>query len=123
MLIEVTNSLSTDSFLRALMRFISRRRKLENIFSDQGGSNFAADKEFRQDIETFKQVKINKCVKQRHIEWQLNNAIQQSQKRSSRAINQNGSKGWFGCPILYGVSVLCVGLLRYQKEGMDWCVV
>ena len=70
--IEVTHSLSTDSFLCALMRFISRRGKPEKIFSDQGGSFIAGDKELRQEIENFNQVKINKCMTQRHIEWHFN---------------------------------------------------
>ena len=70
--IEVTHSLSTDSFLNALMRFMGRRGKPEKIFSDQGGSFVAGEREIRESIDMFNEEKINKHLAQKNIEFHQN---------------------------------------------------
>ena len=70
--IEITHSLSTESFLSALMRFISRRGKPEKIFSDQGGSFVSGERELRESIESFNQSQIHKTFSQQQIEFHHN---------------------------------------------------
>jgi hypothetical protein len=70
--LEVTHSMSTDSFVMALIRFISRRGAPEVIFSDNGTNFVGADRELRN---KFRDIDFN-CISNemvcRRIEWRFN---------------------------------------------------
>ena len=59
---EVTNSLDADSFILVLRRFISRRRLVRSIWSDNDsyfvGSNFVANSELKGALKEMKHEKI-----------------------------------------------------------------
>ena len=50
-LIEIADSLETDSFLNAIRRFIARRGPVREISSDQGNKIVGAKNEFRRALE------------------------------------------------------------------------
>ncbi|XP_011883823.1 PREDICTED: uncharacterized protein LOC105570973 [Vollenhovia emeryi] len=49
--IELVEDLTTESFLAALKRFISRRGKIQNMYSDNGRNFVGADRVLQQTIE------------------------------------------------------------------------
>ncbi|XP_011169927.2 uncharacterized protein LOC105202932 [Solenopsis invicta] len=60
--IELVEDLTTDSFIAALKRFVARRGKVKNIYSDNGTNfvgadrvlqNTLKDKEFKKEIQDF----------------------------------------------------------------------
>lgn len=48
--LEIAHSLSTDSFLLALRRFIARRGQVKEIYSDNGSNLTGGEKELRDAI-------------------------------------------------------------------------
>ncbi|MBM6549257.1 hypothetical protein H7673_10365 [Streptococcus dysgalactiae subsp. equisimilis] len=70
--IEVASSLTVDSFIMALMRFISRRGKPIEIFSDNGTNFVGADIELRKLIASWNQTRLSNEMLQRNIEWNFN---------------------------------------------------
>ena len=70
--IEIAHSLTTDSFMSALFRFMSRRGKPEKIFSDNGTNLVSGHKEINAAIRNFNQRQINDKLLQRGIEWHFN---------------------------------------------------
>ena len=70
--IEVAHSLTTDSFLSALTRFIARRGKPTRIFSDRGTNLTSTDKELRQGIDAFDAARIGSALRAKNIEWSFN---------------------------------------------------
>jgi len=50
--IEMVHSLSTDSFIDCLGKFISRRGSPEKIFSDNGTNFHGAERALRQELES-----------------------------------------------------------------------
>ena len=70
--IEIAHSLETDSFLCALMRFISRRGKPKEISSDNGTNFKGGDKELRDAIKQWNSKRISDFMLQRNIEWNYN---------------------------------------------------
>ena len=69
--IEVAFSLSTDSFLCCLTRFMSRRGVPKKIVSDNGTNFVGAERELREDLKKLDQKKIQACCAQRAIEWEF----------------------------------------------------
>ena len=67
--IEVTQSLSTDSFLDAFRRFIGRRGKPLSILSDMAGCFVGADRVLHESIAAWNQAVINKQFPQKEIQW------------------------------------------------------
>ena len=70
--IELVSSLSADSFINALRRFIGRRGKLWEITSDNGTNFVAADKELRNSIQNLNNLTVKNYLKQRCIRWKFN---------------------------------------------------
>ena len=70
--IELVTSLSADSFINALRRFIGRRGKPYEITSDNGTNFVAADKELRLSIQNLNNVTVENYLKQRSIRWKFN---------------------------------------------------
>ena len=68
--IEVANSLSTDGFINALRRFISRRGPVRTIRCDNGTNFVGAERELRREIETSRDV--HEAMLRRGIEWKFN---------------------------------------------------
>lgn len=70
--IEISHSLSTDSFISAFQRFTSRRGLPQKVFSDNGTNLVAGEVEIRKAIEKWNQSKIGRHMTQRTIEWHFN---------------------------------------------------
>ena len=70
--IEVVQSLSSDSFINALRRFISRRGKVKEIRSDNGTNFVGAQRELKEEISNWNQQQIETFLVQRNIEWNFN---------------------------------------------------
>ena len=62
--IEITNSMETDSFILALIRFIARSDNVRSITSDNGINFVGADNEWEK---TFREMNLNKF----NISWQI----------------------------------------------------
>ncbi|XP_060580217.1 uncharacterized protein LOC132737005 [Ruditapes philippinarum] len=91
--LEVTHSLSTDSFIAALQRFISRRGLPEKVYSDNGTNLVSGDCELRKSLREWNQSEIGQFMLQREIEWNFNppsashmGGIWERMIRSTRAI-------------------------------------
>lgn len=66
--LELVSSLNTESFIRALRRFISRRGRISRLMSDNG-TNFVATKNLLEQLDW---VKIKKYSTISRIKCQLN---------------------------------------------------
>ena len=67
--IEIAHTLTTDSFLAAFCRFMSRRGKPEVVYSDNGTNLSSGEKELRENIKAWNQGQIEKYFHQREIQW------------------------------------------------------
>ena len=70
--LEVVESLETDDFLNALQRFISRRQKPKNMYSDCGTNFKGATKELKEELKKLDQTKIGGFSQHKEIEWHFN---------------------------------------------------
>ena len=70
--IELAHSLSTDSFVNALRRFISRRGQVREMRSDNGTNFVGAERELRDEINKWNQQQIHDELLQHHIKWKFN---------------------------------------------------
>ena len=70
--IEVSHSLTTDSFLCALRRFISRRGKPIKIYSDCGTNFVGAAKVLQDNSNHFDHERVQNFLSEREIEWSFN---------------------------------------------------
>ena len=70
--IEVSYTLELDSFLCALIRFISRRGKPEIMFSDNGTNFQGGNREIREAIKSWNMQQLNTSMLQKEIEWRFN---------------------------------------------------
>ena len=66
--LEVAHFFDTDSFLHALLRFITRRGQVREIRSDNGTSFLGARREFRQAINEMDQKEITEKLRQQNID-------------------------------------------------------
>ena len=69
--LEVAHSMSTDSFIAALRRFVSRRGAVGHVYSDNG-TNFGAERELKESIQRWNQHAIGDFLHQREIDWHFN---------------------------------------------------
>jgi hypothetical protein len=67
--IEIAHSLTSDSFLMALHRFIARRGKPIKICSDNGTNFVGAEKELNQMIQELDNKKVKNYFLMEAIEW------------------------------------------------------
>ena len=70
--IEVVHSLDTDSFINALRRFIARRGQPLHMRSDNGGNFVKGEKELREAIREWNQLKIHEFLLAKGIKWTFN---------------------------------------------------
>ena len=70
--IEIANSVDTDSFINALRRFIARRGRPKEIFSDNGTNFVGANRVLRNALQAFNQDRIHSHCSQQNIEWKFN---------------------------------------------------
>jgi transposase InsO family protein len=70
--IEVAHSLTTDSFIHALRRFISRRGNLKSLRSDNGTNFVGAHRELLKEIDQWNKNSIEKWLLQKAITWTFN---------------------------------------------------
>ena len=69
--IEVSHSLTADSFLCCLSRFIARRGQPEVLFSDNGTNFVGAESELKACLRSFDKSKISNSLLLRGIEWRF----------------------------------------------------
>ena len=67
--LEVARNLSTDSFICALRRFVSRRGNVISFSSDNGTNFVGAQNELKLAINTWNMNTIETWLKQRNITW------------------------------------------------------
>ena len=70
--IELAGDLSTDSFLLALTRFMSRRGNPTTITSDNGTNFVGAEKEIKENIKKWNVNKINVKLQNMNVNWKFN---------------------------------------------------
>ncbi|KAK7878865.1 hypothetical protein WMY93_034256, partial [Mugilogobius chulae] len=70
--IEVAPSLSTDSFINALRRFIARRGQVRELRSDNGTNFVGAERELKMAIEQWNQAQVHEVLLQKGIKWSFN---------------------------------------------------
>ena len=73
--LEVVHSLSADSFISALRRFVSRRSNVAHLHSDNGSNFTGADRIFCESIRDWNQHQIGGFLLQREIEWHFNTPL------------------------------------------------
>ena len=70
--IEIANSLTADSFINALRRFIARRGKPDHIYSDNGSNFVGANCILRESLDELNQKSLNQFCCQQEIKWTFN---------------------------------------------------
>ena len=70
--IEVPQTLETDSFICAYQRFVSRRGKPKEIYSDNGTYFTGAERELREALERLDQTKIYNSLRSNDLQWSFN---------------------------------------------------
>ena len=70
--LEVAHSMTTDSFMLLLNRFVGRRGIPSSIYSDNGSNFSAADKEIRQLVEGLNHKFIGDQLAAKGITWNFN---------------------------------------------------
>ena len=67
--IEIAHDLSTDSFIQAVCRFVSRRGPPKELFSDNGTNFRGAETEVKQMLQNWNQTKILDRLRKKGIQW------------------------------------------------------
>ena len=70
--LEVSYTLDTDSLLMSLRRFFSRRGTPSVIWSDNGSSFVAGEKELMRNLQSMDQDRITDVMSKNHIKWVFN---------------------------------------------------
>ena len=70
--LEVLHSLSTDSFINGLRRFICRRGTVSSLLSDNGTNFRGAQRELKSALQEWNCIETKNWLKQRSIEWNFN---------------------------------------------------
>ena len=70
--IEVSQDLTTDSFLMAISRFISRRGAPTEVYSDNGTNFKGAECELKKALKMWNQSRITESLRKRSIQWYFN---------------------------------------------------
>ena len=98
--LELAYDMSTDAFLLALRRFISRRGFVKVLRSDNGLDFISAEKELKEALKQLNHDKIIDVMSRKNIEWKFNPPISswmegvweslvKSVKRALRIITQD----------------------------------
>ena len=70
--LEKADALDTDNCINAIRRFIARRGQVRELRSDNGTNFIGAERELREEIKKWNQVKFNNEMLQRNINWKFN---------------------------------------------------
>ncbi|XP_013410717.1 uncharacterized protein LOC106173924 [Lingula anatina] len=70
--LEISYNLSSDSFIQAVLRFISRRGPPCEIFSDNGTNFTGAEADLKRILQQWNQEKISDSLLRRNIQWYFN---------------------------------------------------
>lgn len=70
--LEVASSLTTDSYINALRRFIALRGQVKKIRPENGTNIVGADRKLRNSINDWNVSQIHEAILQKNIDWQLN---------------------------------------------------
>ena len=70
--IEIAHDLTTDSFIQAFTRFVSRRGSPIEVFSDNGTNFKGADSEIKTALEHWNPDRIDNCLRRCGIRWNFN---------------------------------------------------
>ena len=70
--IEVSSDLSTDSFVQAVTRFVSRRGAPKEMYSDNGTNFRGAEAEVKEALRRWNQDRIRDKLRVQGIEWHFN---------------------------------------------------
>ena len=70
--LEISHSLTTDSFINALRRFIARRGAPDYIYSNNESNFVGATKILRDSLREWNQHQINDYLRQQEIRWTFN---------------------------------------------------
>ncbi len=69
--IEIAHDLSTDSFIQAVCRFVSRHGPPKELFSDNGTNFRGAEREVKEMLQSWNQTKILDCLREKGIQWRF----------------------------------------------------
>ena len=67
--LEVSHSLDTSSFMQAFTRFIGRRAKPSEIWSDNGSNFIGAERELRADVQ---RLDVHNAMLKHNVNWHFN---------------------------------------------------
>ena len=70
--IEIAHSLSTDSFLAAFCRFVSRRGVPKDLYSDNGTNFVGAQEDIRHALAKWDQNRIENELLRKETNWHFN---------------------------------------------------
>ena len=70
--LDIADSMSTDSFINVLRRFISRRGPVRILRSDRGTNFVGAERELRDAIQQWNETRIQEAMLQKSIQWTFN---------------------------------------------------
>ena len=70
--IEIAHELTSDSFIQAFARFVSRRGPPIEVFSDNGTNFKGAETEIKAALEKWNPDRIDNCLRKRGIKWNFN---------------------------------------------------
>ena len=70
--LEIAGDMSTDSFIFALRRFVSRRGPIDIIRSDNGTNFIGAERELRNTLKELDRTLISSELNHYRIEWKFN---------------------------------------------------
>jgi len=70
--LEVACSLSTDSCISAIRRFLCRRGQVQHLRSDNGTNLVGAERELREALRTLDQRKIHQTLMKERVQWSFN---------------------------------------------------
>ena len=73
--LEVLHTLSTDSFISALRRFVARRGNVGHIYSDNGTNFVGAEKALKESIRKWNQKQITEFLVQKEVDWYFNTPL------------------------------------------------
>ena len=73
--LEVLHTLSTDSFISALRRFVARRGNVGHIYSDNGTNFVGAEKVLKESIRKWNQRQISEFLVQKEVDWHFNTPL------------------------------------------------
>ena len=70
--IEIAHDLTSDFFIQAFSRFVSRRGLPVEVFSDNGTNFRGAEVEIKTALEKWNIDRIDNCLRRRGVAWHLN---------------------------------------------------